>query len=659
MARRGQRKPRQRVESAPPAPQRMDHVGVRELSYDKRGEAVRVTVNPSKFQCSTLAAQLADEWVIHVRAAGLLSGGEAHAAAVRQFCDFVDERLLGQGMDPNLARLDSDRVELVDLIHDWESSMIQVFGREKSTPYSRVRLLLLLISRRASAGLPVLEKLRLRAEAPPVFKRGRNKPLDEFSNAERLALRDAARGDIRALEARLKRGAELLEEGRDPREGGDWHNIADLVWASRHGVLTVDELFDNLPKHTKWWPEHLTALLPPDRGRNSSGRSGLVNAIGRLLFPNELDVMPFRVLLLLEMPDATPEEVHDLMLEEIEFTPAGVRLVQRKMRAWRVRADFHPATDEEAPPETENDSVVVSEHAYTGDGVWGVGGLLKRLIAATVTLREAFDVGPRLFIAAQINRDAGALAAGPAKFQRAGRRFTSWIAAHRDEAGKPSLAISQPHEVRRLRKTAKTVRAVALGGTVTDLAGDDHHVEVFRTHYAHGTTAHILAGRSINRAQQWVFHRASAKPVLVDEEAEARLEEPEIAEGLGLSTETAKAMVAGELDMGITNCRNPYDSQFTQTGKLCHVAPAMCFVCPNAVIFTSHLPRLVLFADHVERMRAVLDPPRWQATWGRQHAALTEVLTECADKIPAARQEIADQGLTLDLPLGLRSEFDR
>jgi hypothetical protein len=632
---------------------------VRELTYDRRGEAIRVTVYPAQFQCSTLAAQFADEWLIHTRAAGLLSGGEAHAAAVRRFCEFVDGRLPGQGMDPKLARLDGDRVDLVELIHDWESSMIQQFGREKSTPYSRVRLLLLLISRRASAGQPVVEKLRLRAEAPPVFKRGRNKPLDEFSNAERLALRDAARADIRALEARLKRGAELLDQGRDPRNGGDWQNIADLVWASRHGVLTTHALFDNLPKHTKWWPEHLTELLPPERGRNASGRSGLVNAIGRLLYPNELDLMPFRVLLLLEMPDATPEEVHDLMLDETEFTPAGVRVVQRKMRAWRVRADFHPAADEEAPEETEDDSVVVSEHTYTGDGAWGVAGLLRRLIAATATTRQAFEAGPRLFVSAQIFRASGGLVAGPATFQRNGRRFTSWIASHRDEEGKPSLVISEPHEVRRLRKTAKTVRAVALGGTVTDLAGDDHHVEVFRTHYAHGTTAHILAGRSINRAQQWVFHRASAKPVFVAPEAEARLEEPEVAEGMGLSTETAKAMVAGELDMGITNCRNPYDSQFTQAGKLCHVAPAMCLVCPNAVIFTSQLPRLLLFADHIERMRAVLDPPRWQAVWGRQHAALTELFAECVDKIPAARQEIADQGPTLDLPLGLRSEFDR
>ncbi|MFE5973669.1 hypothetical protein ACFQ64_16095 [Streptomyces sp. NPDC056460] len=39
-----------------------------------------------------------------------------------------------------------------------------------------------------------------------------------------------------------------------------------------------------------------------------------------------------------------------------------------------------------------------------------------------------------------------------------------------------------------------------LGSTVSDLAGHDHHVEGYRRRYAHGTTAHILAGRSINGA---------------------------------------------------------------------------------------------------------------------------------------------------------------
>lgn len=232
------------------------------------------------------------------------------------------------------------------------------------------------------------------------------------------------------------------------------------------------------------------------------------------------------------------------------------------------------------------------------------------------------------------------------------------IAAQPGGDGKP-LVISPPHDARRLRKTAKTARAAALGGTVSDLAGDDHHIEVFRDHYAHGTTAHLLAGRTIARAQQWVFQRTLDKPLVIGVEAEKHLEEPETAKAAGMTTDQARDMRAGQLDMGLVNCRDPYDSPFTPDSQPCHVAPAMCMLCRNAVVFTSQLPRLLMLADHIEAMRTKLEPPRWQAVWGRQAAALAELFTECAELIPAARQEIEEQRLTLRLSLGLRTEYDR
>jgi hypothetical protein len=203
------------------------------------------------------------------------------------------------------------------------------------------------------------------------------------------------------------------------------------------------------------------------------------------------------------------------------------------------------------------------------------------------------------------------------------------------------------------------VRAVVLGGSLSDLAGDDHHVEIYRGHYAHGTTTHVLAGQAINRSQQWVFQRVAQKPVFVDVAAEPQLDEREVAESLGLSPTEAKAIRTGELDMGLTHCRDPYDSPHRGDGKVCHVAPAMCMLCRNAVIFTSQLPRLLMLSDHIERMRAALPPPQWQAVWGRQAAALQEVFTECADLLPGARQQVLELGFRLDLPLGQRTEFDR
>ncbi|MFJ5819843.1 hypothetical protein ACIQGT_39050 [Streptomyces sp. NPDC093108] len=602
---------------------------------ERRGHATRHSVDPASFRCSVLAAQLADEAVEYVRKMALANSGCGYLMAVRKFAAFTDARL---GTAAASARLDGGTVDLPEVIHEWETALRQEYELRSKAPGRQVGALLTLIAQRADRDQAVPERLRRRALAPPVFRSPKTKPLDEFSNAERIDLRDAARRSVRDLEERLARGRDLLARGSDPREGG-WRDLANLAWASSEGLLTVASLAENLPVKWKWWPPALREIDPGDDRMRRSGCRALVAGVGRLLFPREIDLMPFRVLLLLGMADTTPEELHDLKLPDIEVTNEGVRLVQRKARAGRVRADLHPAARE-------------------GGGAWDVPGLVRRLLAATALTREVFDVEPWLFLAVEPHRDTGAMEARVARFARPGRRFTHWITAQKDGDGNP-LVISQPHEVRRLRKTAKAARAAILGGTVSDLAGDDHHVEVYRGHYAHGTTAHLLAGRTVNRAQQWVFQRVLDKPVVIDDEAEVRLEEPQTADAVGLSTDQAREMRAGQLDMGLVNCRDPYDSPFTANNQLCHVAPAMCMLCRNAVVFTSQLPRLLMLADHIDTMRTRLEPPRWQALWGQQAAALAELFTECAEQIPAARQQIENQRLKLDLPLGLRTEYDR
>ncbi|MFD3804780.1 hypothetical protein ACFWTC_14370 [Streptomyces sp. NPDC058619] len=598
-----------------------------------------------------LAAQLADEWLKITRVTSLAGGGDTYAGAARSFAEFTDRHLTELGQDPAQARLDGHAVDLVEVLYEWEGFLRQKHGLQSKQPYNKARSLLALIGQRAATDPGVPENLRLRAQAPAAFRPPPAQPLDEFSNAERVALRDAARAAVRATEARLEMGSALLAAGTDPRIGG-WREVPNLVWAAHKGMLSTETLRNNLPKNAVYWPQAVHDLLPPppeDPKAQKSGFRVLGRSLSRLLFPDVLDLQAFRVLLLLSMTDTTAEELHDLQLPDLEFTDGGLRLVQRKMRASRIRADLHPEAS------TTDDT---EELFYTAGGAWDTVGLIRRLLAVTARAREVFAPDPWLFLAVERQHEGGHLEAQLARFSRRNCRFTHWIAVQRDADGRP-LEISEPHEVKRLRKTSKVVRAVALGGTVSDLAGDDHHVEVYRNHYAHGTTAHILAGQAINRSQEWVFQRTTQAPVLVEEEAEARLEEPEVAADLGLSVGQAKAMRAGELDMGLVNCRDPYDSPHTPGNKLCHVAPAMCMLCRNAVIFTSQFPRLLMLADRIERLRAALPPPTWQAVWGRQAAALEAVFSEYADRIPSARAEIAELGLRLDLPLGQRTEFDR
>ncbi|PWJ02006.1 hypothetical protein DKG34_41120, partial [Streptomyces sp. NWU49] len=171
-------------------------------------------------------------------------------------------------------------------------------------------LLLTLVEHRAVRDAKVPERLRRRAEGPPTFRGGSSEPLDEFANHERLLLLDSAKADVRALEKRLAVGRALLAEGQDPCSGG-WRSLPNLVWAARHGVLDMPALLTHLPAHIKWWPKPVRDIVAdPLYMARFGGKYGVMTTVSGLLFPNELDLQPFRVLLLLAMGDATSEEVH-------------------------------------------------------------------------------------------------------------------------------------------------------------------------------------------------------------------------------------------------------------------------------------------------------------------------------------------------------------
>ncbi|MFM9458174.1 hypothetical protein [Streptomyces europaeiscabiei] len=629
------------------------------LNYVYRHQQMNHRIDPADFQCSLLASQLADAWLDYHHKANLTISHN-YVAAIRSFLKFADKHLTAAGLDPGQARLDGGDIDLTEVIYQWEEDLLAHFKATSNRPNVLAGALLTLIGHRAVRDVKVPERLRRRAERPPTFRGGTNEPLDEFSNRERLALRDAAMADVRALEKRLAIGRALLSKGEDPRSGGGWRFLPNLVWAARNGVLEMPALRAHLPAHFKWWPDQLKELLiDPVYMARFRGKFGLMSAVSGLLFPNELDMQPFRVLLLLAMGDATSEEVHDLALSDLEFSDEGVRIRQTKLRASRVRPHLHGNDGPQESNRPLDEGEAPGEAVYPGTGNWDVPGLLRRLIAVNELTREAFEADPWLFTAVESTDYRRRMSAGRALFKWPGRRFTDWISTHPDVEGEKAK-ISLPHDIRRLRKTSKTTRVAALGGSLTDLAGDDHHIEVFRSHYAHGTTAHVLAGRAVNRAQRMVFNKIQpGKPVLVTEDAEALLSEPEAAQELGISAEQGAALQQGELDMGVVNCRDPRNSPHTPKGKLCHVAPAMCMICPNAVVFTSQLPRLLMLDDHIEHMRKVLPPLVWKAAWGVQAAALKEVFSECVDQLPAARQQIEEGKFRLDLPLGMRTEYDR
>ncbi|MEU0936081.1 hypothetical protein [Embleya sp. NPDC005971] len=621
-----------------PPVERSSRVGVRVVSYTVRDVRRHSRLDPAAYRCGVLAAQLADEVVAYADGAPT-SVPVSMMRAVRDFLRFVDARVVLEGGDAASVRLDGGPVDVTELLFAWESDLRARYRPSSDQPAVKANGVLTLLGRRALWDAAMPEKLVARTRAPALFARVRATPLDEFTNAERLALQDAARAGVRAAEARLAAARPAGEGGRDPYRHG-WGDFANLLWAAREGTLSVDALCEGLGSGAQArWPESLRIALDPSGGPYARPRRAaaatLVRAASDAVFARDEELQAFRVLLLLTTGCA-PEELLDLRVSDVEFGDGGVRVSATKARAGRVRVRWHPSR-----------------------GRWDTAGLLRRLVDLTEPVRAAHPDCRWLFAVAHLPRGRpDAVRAGPARFGDRRRTFGAWIAGGRDADGGP-LNVSLPHDIRRLRKTAKTAKVVALGGTLTDLAGDDHHVEVFRGHYAHGTTAHVLAGRAITTAQERMFARAVRAPTFLDGDAVDHLADARVSAALGMSPAQATTMRVGDLDMGLTHCRDPYDSPFAPGRSLCHVAPAMCLLCRNAVVFTAQLPRLVLMADHIERMRAVLAPAHWQAVWGAQAAALEELFRECADLLPAAREEAAAAGTRLDLPLGMRTEYDR
>lgn len=595
-----------------------------------------------------LAAQLADEWVDYARIAALRDACSL-AVAIRSFVRYAGSRASLEHDDPRGMRLDSHAVDLARMIDGWERAMKAQYPATSQQPYWNVTRLLRLIQHRAAKGRPVTGRLQARADSPPLYAKPPAQPLDEFSNKERIALQAAARAAVRAMHQRLREGRALLQRGTDPGIAG-WEEPANLLWALNRGTLTAGQMRRHLPQRLADWPPALLGLVPAGM---QATRQTVLLGLCHQLYPSALDLQAFRVLLLLSMTGCTPEELHDLRLQDIEFTDGAVRLTQVKHRAHRVRGVRY----RQQPPDTDAAPDEAQLSRYPGRGSWDVPGLLRQVLEVTSAARDLPGAAPWLFISVAPEADDLPPVPHVPSFGTPRTTFSWWIKTRNDGAG---LAISAPHDIRRLRKTVKTAVVAALGGTLADLAGDDHSTEVFRGHYAHGTTAHVLSGKAINRAQDRVFRRLARGPLYLDSAAADALTEAGQAEEAGLTAEQVTAMNAGELDMGLTHCRDPFNSQFTPPGQLCHVAPAMCMLCANAVIVPAQLPRLVMLAGHIEKMRAVLPPPQWAAVWGWQAAALEELFAEAGeDTMRAARQAAGAGQVALDLPLGMRTEYDR
>ncbi|MFI6157311.1 hypothetical protein ACIBCA_32025 [Kitasatospora sp. NPDC051170] len=642
MARRGDRRRDFRHErpEVPPA-----RIGVRQSVGTDTAGITRVTVfDPGRFRCRLLAAELADEWVEYGEATRTKPATmRTYRQAMTSFCRFVDSRLFLGAAEASMA---SSEPDLAPLLLAWEGQLPRHWQEGSTRPAVFATCLRTLVNRRGQhPDREMASGLRGVAAGQHTLHWGSKRELDEYSRKDRAALVQAAWRAIGELDKRLATGRALAASGAHPAEHG-WLSLPNLLWGLANQAVTPREIRQNLPAP---WPTELDDLVVQETEARANGmrRYLLILALLRLIYPNQQDLHAYRVLLVAATGHA-PEELTGLDEDDVEFTPAGVRLTLTKNRAKRIR---RRAFSRIAPAGSEENSEVFGDRPRLEVSV-----IMRRLMEVTRPLRERFPDQPApVFLQASMSMKDWEVSvrrfnssSGP------NLSFQSWL----DRMG---LQLEGRTDIRRLRKSTKVEKAIAFGGRITDIA-DDHHEDTFRGHYAQGTTLRVVSGRVITEAQRTWFEKATSGPVVLDTAASEGLAEVPAGSALadlGLTPEQVDDLRSGALDMGVTSCRDPFDSPFSRPGELCSVAPLRCLECRNAWILPSHLPQLLLFSDHLESLRNRLNPVHFHTLWGQSAANLAAVLAERSEQeIAAARRHIADGTATLQLPLAARAEFD-
>ncbi|MFF2618785.1 hypothetical protein [Kitasatospora sp. NPDC058046] len=603
-----------------------------------------VALDPADYRCSLLAVQLADEWVEYVAATEIGSQAANYKRAIDQLCQYVDKALGAEAAGASLAD-----PGLFDTLVRWELSLPEEYDEGSTRPYLLASSLRVLVIRRDDHDeRTVAADLARLARGPALLGSGESKERDEFTRKEKLALVRAAWTSAHATRKRIEESWALAAQGRHPDQGS-WTNIADLLWGLAHEEITVEDIRRRVPL-SREWPLNLVELTagPGRAPRPSTARMQLARRLVARLYPTALDLHAFRVLLM----DATghaSEEVTSFGEAGVEFLPKGVRLTLLKNRAERLR---HRAFRDQSPPETPVPDDEGSSETLTVN--WPrreASEVVRQLMDLTARARaKAPHITDTLFVSAAVRPDHTIVFSRWDPSQ--GRaQFRHWLDAM-------DVKIKGDRHIGRLRKSTKVEKAIVTEGRI-DAAADDHTEETFAGHYAQGTTLRIMSGRTISTAQQHWFDQALDRvdgPTVVTGTEDIDQDQLEVT---GLTPDEAEGIMTGQLDMGVSHCKNPYQGPYSRPGELCAVAPLRCLECRNAWILPTNLPQLLLFKAHLDRLRTLLTPLDFGRLWGQSWVNLKAVLDDrTPEELSLARKHIEAGEAFLDLPLAAHTEFD-
>lgn len=594
------------------------------LTWEVRDRKLRASLFPKKYKAARLITELATAWKGYVFDNELAYRSSlATSSAIKNLGTFLNRK-----EDRNLS-LHDDSQRLITRLFDWEKHLISTYSARSRSPIVIASMVSKLVAYYLASQNISNKRLEAWLESPTLtyYEDDKTIPLEEFSNAERIQIEQVCRQIVRSAEAFLKCGSKLRQAGRDPREFG-WDSLENTVWGLSN--LKADELPEDVPnfryRQNQW--KYVTKELP-ELEKHKDYLLG--NPLFGLVAPSLVALTAYRVLIHLRS-DISADETANLKRSNVQISDSGVTIRTSKPRA--DREFYH--------------SFVLSNP--DGEG-WKPGDLFFRLKKALaiphelVPETEVFWVGciERYTSAKGLSRQGYPLWLAPSGFN-VRYNLASIVRIF-------GLEISSPVDIRRCRKTVKSIKAVLLG-TLNGTAGDDHTVEVFRDHYAQSSTVKVIAARTVKESQEFVMDRVGPLFVTGDFDGlntEDQNEEiPRIVEEFKSETEIDK-------QLNVISCRDPRDRPGLE-GELCMDAPFSCLSCKNGVIFDAHLSRLLSFRKYLRNQEKEMTPQQFGITFGQALRNLDEVVSHFSQKeIVEAEAENAE--IRIELGKGIYNEF--
>lgn len=584
-------------------------IGVREVQFGVP-DLQPMSIIPKDFIAKTVASQLADAWV------KLDSGKSASVVSLRRgaiidFLNYLDNTL---GVDLDILT-DGDVVARSYL--SWFKTLGPRYSAESVMP-NRLSSTLQTAIYTALQTEGVYEGLlRSVASGPAPIRKPEPNEVPEFSPAERSAIVSAARAHVRAFEEAQRWAVDFTTRG-DTLETEQEKEVARLLRLASELALESDHLQGLNPEQIRGlrslFPDSIRQLNPV----------GILQLVYESVYPSARVLFAYR-LLLMEATALSADEITSLGVDHITFDDEHLSLYVKKARAGKTRTVRFVDQSNQRP--------------------WAVGGLLRRLMAATKILRQKADgdIDSELWLFASKVLEHPYVVRR-CRFKGRNCSLRGWVPIV--ERLGVSVSLSEPLDIRRIRKGKVAERAIALRGRMSDIARDDHSVPVFNEYYAHATSIQVYSAQQVVASQKSLSELAINGPVLVRSSPQS-ISDDDLGLLTSLEDPGVRALKAGDLNTGVVDCRNPHDSPFGPAGVLCESAPLLCLACPNALVFPSHVPAIREFVAEVDAQRHRMAPDKWIAAFGQQAVNAELVLREFDGTVSATIPEEVSLGLPI------------